>query len=220
MDPERFELAGIVLRSPMAAVTNVILAVTCFACAVRLSTARDARTRMWLRFLVSLGVAALAGAVKHGLAEYAASSWHQASTHLSNLSGGAATYYAQRATLETPLFGTRSRRVLLGLVRLQLLVFALQVTLKPVFGVVLMHTGLGLLGVCAAEWTAYRRGLVTNGWHLAGMLTALLPGVVYLARWPSHLWFNHVDTAHMLLAASCVLIHRGAMALASSAEAS
>jgi len=219
MDPERFELAGIVLRSPMAAITNVILALTCFACAARLSAARDPRTRMWWRFLVSLGVAALAGVVKHGLAEYAASSWHQGATLLSNLSGGTATYYAQRATLETPLFGTRSRRVLLALVRLQLVVFALQVTLKPVFGVVLMHTGLGLVGVCAAEWTAYRRGLVTSGWHLAGVVTALLPGVVYLARWPSHLWFNHVDTAHVLLAASCVLIHAGAKADATPAEA-
>lgn len=202
----------------MTAATNFVLAATCFACVARLSTARDVRTRMWRHFLVSLGVAALAVVVKHGLAEYGASSWHQAVTLLSNLSAGASTYYAQRATLETPLFGARSRHVLLTLVRLQLAVFALQVTLKPVFGVVLVHTGLGLAGVCAAEWTAYRRGLVTTGWHLAGIATALLPGVVYIFRWPSHLWFNHVDTAHVLLAASCVLILRGSQTATSPTE--
>lgn len=203
----------------MTAATNVVLAATCFFCVARLSAARDVRTRMWRHFLVSLGVAALAGVVKHGLAEYAASTWHQAVTLLSNISAGAATYYAQRATLETSLFGTRSRRVLLTLVRLQLAVFAVQVILRPVFGVVMMHTGLGLAGVCAAEWTAYRRGLVRSGWQMAGMATALLPGVVYILRWPSHLWFNHLDAAHVLLAVSCVLILRGAQRAASPTEA-
>jgi hypothetical protein len=218
MDPERFELAGLVLRSPMAAATNIVLAGTCFACVARLSTARDARTRMWQRFFVCLGVAALAGVVKHGLAEYAASTWHQTVTLLSNLSAGAATYYAQRATLETPLFGERSRQVLLTLVRLQLALFALQVGLKPGFGAVLLHSGLGLVGVCAAEWAAYRRGLVTTRWHLGGIATALLPGVVYILRWPSYPWLNHVDTAHLLLVASCVLLLRGSQAAPSAVE--
>ena len=218
MDPERFEVAGIVLRSPMAAATNVVLAAVCFASVARLRTARDVRTRMWRLFLVSLGMAALAGVVKHGLAEYAASSWHQAVTLLSNLSAGATVYYAQRATLETLLFGARSRQLLLTLVRLQLAVFALQAVLKPGFGVVMLHTGLGLAGVCAAEWAAYRRGLVTSGWHLAGVAMALLPGVVYLLRWPSYPWFNHVDTAHVLLAGSCVLILKGSQAVTSPTE--
>lgn len=207
-------------RGEMTAATNVVLAATCFVCVTRLPATRDVRARMWRHFLVSLGVAALAGAFKHGLAEYASTTWHQAVTLLSNLSAGTATYYAQRATLETSLFGTRSRRVLLTLVRLQLAVFAVQVTLKPVFGVVLMHTGLGLVGVCVAEWTAYRRGLVTSGWQMAGIATALLPGLVYILRWPSYLWFNHVDAAHVLLAASCVLILRGAKAATSATEAS
>lgn len=203
----------------MTVATNVVLAATCFICAARLSAARDTRTRMWRNFFISLGVAASAGAFKHGLAEYSASLWHQAITLLSNLSAGAGTYYAQRATVETSLFGPRSRRVLLTLVRVQLAVFALQVTLKPVFGVVVMHTGLGLVGVCAAEWTAYRRGAVTSGWQLIGIATALLPGVVYLLRWPSLLWFNHVDAAHVLLAASCVLILRGAIRAMAALEA-
>lgn len=206
-------------RIEMRAATNVLLAATCFVCVARLSAARDVRTRMWRLFLVSLGVAALAGVVKHGLAEYASSTWHQAVTLLSNLGAGAATYYAQRATLETSLFGARSRRVLLTLVRLQFAVFALQVTLRPVFGVVLMHTGLGLAGVCAAEWAAYRRGLVRSGWQMAGIAAALLPGMVYILRWPSYLWFNHVDAAHVLLAASCVLILRGAQSAVSPTEA-
>ena len=203
----------------MTAATNLVLAATCFVCVARLSVARDVRTRMWRHFLVCLGVAAFAGVFKHGLAEYASTTWHQAVTLISNLSAGAATYYAQRATLETSLFGPRSRRTLLTLVRLQFVVFALQVTLKPVFGVVLMHTGLGLVGVCAAEWTAYRRGMVTSGWQVIGIATALLPGVVYLLRWPSHVWFNHVDAAHVLLAVSCVLILRGARKATAPLEA-
>lgn len=204
----------------MTAATNVVLATTCFACVLRLPAVTDSRANMWRRFLLSLGVAALTGVIKHGLSEYAASTWHQTATLISNLSAGAATYYAQRATLETALFGTRSRRVLLGLVRLQLAIFALQVTLKPEFGAVLMQSGLGLAGVCFAEWMAYRRRLVASGWHLAGLATALLPGVVYLLRWPSSGLFNHLDVAHVLLAASCVLIFRGAQTATSPAEAS
>ena len=203
----------------MTVATNVVLAATCFVCVVRLPTARDARARMWRHFLISLGAAALTGAFKHGLAEYGSTTWHQAITLLSNLIAGAATYYAQRATLETSLFGTRSRRVLLALVRLQLVVFALQVSLRPVFGVVLVHAGLGLAGVCVAEWAAYRRGLVKSGWPMAGIATALMPGVVYILRWPSYSWFNHVDAAHVLLAACCVLILRGAQATTFPTEA-
>jgi hypothetical protein len=153
------------------------------------------------------------------LAEYASTAWHQAITLLCHLSAGLATYYAQRATLETRLFRPRSRRVLLTLVRMQFLFFALQVFLEPAFAVVVMHTGLGLAGVCAAEWTAYRRGLVTSGWQLIGIATALLPGVVYILRWPSHAWFDHVDAAHLMLALSCVLILRGIRRAAAPLEA-
>ncbi|HUR20387.1 MAG TPA: hypothetical protein VMZ90_06220 [Vicinamibacterales bacterium] len=194
----------------MTAATNLVLAATCFVCVARLSSPHDVRTRMWRLFLLSLGVAAFTGAFKHGFAEYAYTTWHQAVTLISNLSAGAATYYAQRATMETSLFGARSRHVLLTLVRLQFVVFAGQVAIKPVFGVVVMHTGLGLAGVCAAEWTAYRRGLVKSRWQMIGIATALLPGVVYILRWPSHEWFSHVDAAHVMLAVSCVLILRGA----------
>src|SRR5688572_3119074 len=107
------------MNMAMTVATNVVLAVTCFLCAARLSAARDTRTGMWRNFFMSLGVAASAGVFKHGLAEYASTTWHQAVTLLSNLSAGLGTYYAQRATLETALFGARSRRVLLTLVRLQ-----------------------------------------------------------------------------------------------------
>jgi len=203
----------------MTAATNLVLAVACFLCAARLSSAGDARTRMWRRFLLSLGVAALAGVVKHGLAEYAASSWHQNITLLCHLSAGVSGYYAQRATLESPLFGADSRRVLLTLVRVQLTIFALLAVLTPGFRVVLLHTGLGLVGVCVAEWTAYRRGLVTTRWHLAGVATALLPGAVYVIRWPSYAWFNHIDLAHVLLVASCVLIARGSRTVSRRAAA-
>ena len=54
---------------------------------------------------------------------------------------------------------------------------------------------------------------------LAGMATALLPGVIYILRWPSFEGFDHVDTAHLLLAISCVLVLRGSQRVTSPAEA-
>ncbi len=206
------ELAGIVWRAPMTVGTNAMLAATCFCCSARLSGATNLRTRMWGWFFLSLGVAAMTGVAKHGLSAYAGSAWFNWVLLVCNLSAGASTYYAQRVTLESGLFGAKGRRRLLALVRLQMLAFALQVLYTPTFGVVMMQTGLGLSGVLIAEWAAFNRGFVKRGWTVTGLAITMVPGVICLFRWPSWPFFDHVDLAHVVLLASSVLLYLGARA--------
>lgn len=207
MEAVNFEVAGVVLRSPMTAGTNLALGVVCLGFYARLRLIRNERTRMWARFFMALSVATLAGVPKHGLAHYEGSWWLVLVTLTSSLSGGVSTYYAQRATLMSGLFTAQSHRGLLWLVRLQLIAFALQLFGTAGFLVVVVQSGLGLTGVLAAEVVARRRRFVQSWWMVGGIATAFLPGVAYLARWPSGLWFNHNDFAHVLMAASFTLIY-------------
>lgn len=211
MDARSFELAGVVWQSPVTAGTNLVLSGMCFGFYARLCRALDRRTVMWRRFLLALGVATLAGVPKHALKDYAAASGLSAVVLLSCMSVGIATYYAQRATLESGLFG-RDPRGLLALVRLQLVAFIPLMLYRRLFSVALLQMGLGLGGVLFVEVAAYLRGHVARAWTLAGIAVAILPGWVYLLRWPSSVWFDHNDLAHVLMAASLVLVYRGARA--------
>ncbi len=167
---------------------------------------------MWRWFFLTLGVAAMAGVAKHGLSAYASSPWFQWVLLVCNLSAGASTYYAQRVTLESGLFGANGRRRLLALVRLQMLAFALQVLSRPTFGVVMIQTVFGLSGVLIAEWAAFNRGLVKRAWTVAGLTITIVSGVVYLLHWPAWPFFNHIDLAHVVLLASSGLLYLGARA--------
>lgn len=210
MDTGSFEVAGLVLRSPVTAGTNLVLGVTCVGFYMRIRRAQDERTRMWRRFFLALAAATLAGVPKHGLGYYSGSTLLGLVTLLSSVSGGVSTYYAQRATLVSGLFTRQGHRGLLWLVRLQLVAFVVQMIGTQTFQVVVVQSGLGLIGVLAAEVAARRRGHVETWWMVAGMATALLPGLAYIARWPSSPWFNHNDFAHVLLAVSLTLIFFGA----------
>jgi hypothetical protein len=216
MDATWIEIGGFVMHSPVTVGTNFVLAVQCFLYfrGIRrqfrdLGTARATRSRMWGGFFAAMVIATLAGAVKHGFQD----ELPQAGLHLvlwvSNAASGISTYFAQRASLVFHAPHHLERRFD-RLFQIQLFLFlAVNVVLGPQLLLLLANTAVGLSPVIGVEARAFLRGYPGAGWIVGGLSVSIITGAVYATQLSVGPWLNHVDIAHLLMAASFWLMVRG-----------
>lgn len=203
-------LGAVSIAAPATAGTNLLLAVQCFAYHHRLRERPRSRAQLWACFFASMSIATLAGALKHGLRYELGDLGFAGVLWVSNVAGGLATYYAQRATILSHLRG-RARRRVHAFVRAQLVGFlTANLALGPEMLLLIADTALGLLPVIGVEARAALRGRREGTWIATGFGISIGTAGVYLVRLSLEPWLNHIDIAHILLGASFFLIVRGA----------
>ena len=208
MEATSIEIGGFVIRAPVTAGTNLVLAVQCFLYSRSLRAGREARSRLWGGFFSMMAIATLAGVLKHGFQHELSETGLLLVLWVSSVTGGIATYYAQSATAVTHA-PEHLRRRLDRLFQIQFLVFlAVSVALGPQMLLLLVDITAGLLPVIGVEAMALRRGYRGSGWVVGGLSLSILTGVVYLAGLSIEPWLNHIDIAHLLMAVSFWLIVR------------
>jgi hypothetical protein len=204
------QIGDVLVRAPVTAGTNLAVSLQCLVYALGLRESLSRRSRLWAGFFAAMSLATLAGVFKHGFRHEMPEIVFVAVLTISNLAGAGAVYFAQRAAFsEIP--GRRLRRGVTLATRAQLAVFGLaNVALGPRLSLLIANTAVGLPPVMAAE--ARRRGSVSGGggvWIAGGLAVSALTGVVYLTRVSLGPWFNHNDIAHVCMALSFLVIHRG-----------
>lgn len=209
MDGTSVAIRGFVLTSPVTTLTNLGLAFLALWLAGRLSHRHSPAVRHWSRFLLLVGLGALAGVAKHGLKTYVSGVGATAVLVVTNLAVGVAVYHAEMATLAKNVRSPVARRNLAAVVKLQLAIFVAVVLIEQVFLVVVVHAAIGLLAVPLVELRAWLRGSRGAGWMFDGFAISSLTGVVYVARVSAGPWFNHIDLAHVLIAFGLACIFRG-----------
>lgn len=218
MDTTWIDVGGLIIRAPVTAGTNLLLAVQCSLYFRALRTAPSQRSRLWAGFFLAMAVATLAGVVKHGFRHELAPSSLLLVLWVSNLGAGLSTYFAQCATLDR-LARVKPLRKGDSIVRAQLLLFlAANVAFGPEILVLLANTAVGLLPVIGAEARAAHRGQADGAWIAAGLSLSIGTGVVYVAELSAGPWLNHVDIAHLLLGVSFWMMLRGARPEAAPSE--
>jgi len=213
-------VAGVMVRSPVAVVTNLFLALECAWLASRLASGSTAAIRRraavlhwrgrWRSFLAWTALGAAAGALKHGLSGGSEGALLEGARFASNAATGLAAVSAALATVEVRC---GDGRLAMGL-RRSLLVGAtgfLPLTLAdPRFHVVLAASSLCLTPVLVAELVAWLRGSAAAGWLAGGLAVFTLTGAAYLLRLSAGPWLDHVDLAHLLVMVGVALVWRGA----------
>jgi len=209
------EVAGLTIRSPVTAFTNLLLSVQCCVYWRRLRSRRADRAGYWWLFFLAMAVATLAGVPKHGLRHVLPADVYLFVLWTSSLGSAASVYCAQRATLASAALNAGDGR-LVRLCALQACVFlGANVALGPEMWLIVVHTAVGLIPVIGAEALAARRGSRRAMWIAGGLGVSLLTGVVYVGRLSLGAWFNHIDVAHALMGVSFWLIVKGAPAAGS-----
>ena len=111
METTWIEIGGFVIRAPVTAGTNLVLAVQCVLYFRSLRAGPGARSRLWGGFFSMMAIATLAGVLKHGFQQQLSETGLLLVLWVSNLASGIATYYAQRATAVTHAPQARDSRV-------------------------------------------------------------------------------------------------------------
>jgi hypothetical protein len=208
METTWIEIGGIVMRNPVSAVTNLVLAAQCMVYFLGLRRAASARQRFWGGFFVMMSVATLAGFFKHGFRHLLPEDLDAAVLAISNITGGVSTYFAQRGAVVS--HAHRERRRLYGrVVAAQLIAFTLaNLVFGPEIVLLIANTAVGLVPIIVIE--AMNRGREPGAGLIAGGLSvSILTGVVYVLGISLGRWFNHIDIAHVLMGVSFLMVHRG-----------
>lgn len=208
METTWIEIGGIVMRNPVSAVTNLVLAAQCMVYFLGLRRAASPRQRFWGGFFVMMSVATLAGFFKHGFRHLLPADLDAAVLAISNVTGGVSTYFAQRGTVFSHARLER-RRIYGRVVAAQLIAFtAANLVFGPEIVLLIANTAVGLVPIIVIE--AMNRGREPGAGLIAGGLSvSILTGVVYVLGISLGRWFNHIDIAHVLMGVSFLMVHRG-----------
>jgi hypothetical protein len=208
METTWLEVGGVLIRSPVTAGTNLILATQCIVAFMALRNAGFERGRWWGFFFLMMAVSTLAGALKHGARHLLVGDAFVTMLAISNVATAAAIYFAQRATIEAWAGGARA-----GLYRylaaLQLGVFATaNAVAGPGMTFLIGATVVGLVPVLVTEGL-HRRERPGAVWVSAGLFVSISSGLVYVFDVSPHPWFNHIDVAHVIMGVSLAMIFVG-----------
>ena len=155
-----------------------------------------------------MAIATLAGVLKHGFRPELSEAGLFLVLWVSNVTGGIATYYAQRATAAAHA-PEHLKRGFDRLFKIQFFVFLEgNFALGPEMLLLVVNMTAGLLPVIGVEAMAFRRGYPGSGWVVGGLSLSILTGAVYVARLSIGPWLNHIHIAHLLIGVSFWLIVR------------
>jgi hypothetical protein len=209
MHTTSLEVGGVLVAHPMNTATNVLLAVQCTTYGLLLRRHRGAGTGEWAAFLLLMAAATGAGIVKHGFGYALGERAYEVVLAISNVTGGLSTYFAQLATVGRrahPLAAT-----LRMVAYAQVMVFlAVNLVVGPELLLLIANTAVGLAPVIVVEGRSARSLRSGSGLIAAGLLVAMLAGLIYLADVSLGRWFDHIDLAHAVMALSFYAIARGA----------
>lgn len=208
METTWIEVAGVTIRAPVSAGTNLVLAVLCLLFFLRHHRGSSIRERRWAGFFALMSMATLAGVLKHGAKHMLTEAAFASTLAVSNVASALAVYFAQEATVRSRA-GASWQGPLRILIAAQLAAFsAANLAFGPELTFVLVHTAVGLAPVIVVEASG-SDALPGGSLVAAGLSVSLLTGVVYLTRISLGPWMNHIDIAHVLMGVSFVLISRG-----------
>jgi hypothetical protein len=206
---KQIEVAGVILRDPVTALTNIGIFATGIVCYLRLRKQKlEFPNKNWIYFFLLVGISSLIGVVVHGFSYYTSSNVHFNIWWAMGAVQGAGVTLAQFGfTLNV---FSKFRTLVISLVALQFGAFALGSYLVGTFAVAKIHLALGLLPIMLYYIYMSMKGrraemLVATGIGISS-LTALVHGLKISV---SEEWFNYNDISHCLIIASLVVMYEG-----------
>lgn len=205
------EIAGIIVRDPITAITN--LAIFAFGLIYfRRLTKHDLEypNKNWNYFFLFIGLSSFLGVFVHGFSYYMTPGFHFHLWWLMGVVQGAGVSFAQ--------FGVGSnvfmkRKSLVGiLVIAQFLAFAGIMYFSGSFEIAKIHIAVGLIPIMIYYVFQGMKGLRAEIFVATGIGVSALTAVVHSLKISLSQWFNYNDISHLLIVTSLVLMYHGVRA--------
>jgi|GEM_PF-1018641 hypothetical protein len=206
---KEIEVAGIILRDPVTALTNIGIFAAGLLCYLRLRKQKlDFPNKNWIYFFLLMGISSLVAVIVHGFSYYTPPEVHFKIWWVMCVLQGAGVTLAQFGFASNVL--SKYRMLVISVVTLQFGVFALCSYIFGTFTVAKFHLAAGLVPIMLYYIYVALKGkraemLVATGIGISA-LTALVHGLKLSI---SLEWFNYNDIAHCLIIASLVVMGRG-----------
>lgn len=202
------EIAGVVIRDPVTALTNIGIFATGLVCYLRLrKQGLEFPNKNWIYFFLLVGVSSLVGVIVHGFSAYTPPDVHFNIWWIMGALQGAGVTLAQFGFASNVL--SRFRMLVISVVTLQFGAFAFLSYVVGTFTIAKIHLAVGLVPIMLYYIYMALKGrraemLVATGIGISS-LTALVHGLkISISQ-----WFNYNDIAHVLIIASLVVMYNG-----------
>ena len=201
------------LHEPTTFATDLVLSALSVGCAIALgrrARANGSHAAAWLAAtLAAAGVAALAGALAHGvgpeMSPTAADALWRATLHAGGLMSFCLIASSAAAALRGPV---RTAAYVAGLV--ELAAFTGWVALHPEFRWLVLDYGLAIAAAATLHGVRLRSGDRPGAaWILAGLGVSVAAALVQRSGFAPHPHFNHNDLYHVVQMLGTWLLYRG-----------
>jgi hypothetical protein len=208
----------VTLHEPATFLTDVALAALSIGCAAALG--RRARASgsdavgWFAATLTAVGVAALAGAVAHGLGPEMPPRAADALWRATLYAGGLMGFCLIASSAAAALRGSARSAVCVAAL-VELIVFAAVVSAEPEFRWLIVDYGVAIAATAALHLLRLRRGDRPGAfWILAGLGVSVAAALAQRSGFALHRHFNHNDLYHVVQMLGTWLLYRGGRDLA------
>jgi hypothetical protein len=217
VDPQpSIYISGIRIDEPVTSFTDLIVSAVCFFAFYQLTKRKlPGRTILFFRlYFLLMAIATLLGAmISHAFLYQLSFAWKIPAWIVSML--GVALIERSAIEYAKPLIKPGIGKFFLVVNIVELLTVATIAISTLNFRWVEFHGGYGLLGVVTSFhlFTYSRTKDIGSKYIMMGVFVAALAAGAFTFKVAPHMWFNHLDLSHVLMAIASYILYRGALLL-------
>ncbi len=202
------DIAGIIVRDPITAITNLAIFAFGIGCYRRLRKEDiEFPNKNWTFFFLLVALSSLIGTIVHGFSSYTSPEVHFHIWWLMCVLQGAGITFAQLGVGNCVFPQNKS---LVGIfVLIQFVAFAILLYTTRSFGVTKVHVALGLIPIMIYYVFQGMKGQKAEILVATGIGISALTAVVHSLKISLNEWFNYNDISHLLIITSIVFMYRG-----------
>lgn len=207
MDPLEYQPSifpfGLRIDQPVTAITDLPVAIVCFYAFYKIGQwKQNEKISLFFRlYFLFLGIGTLwAGFVSHAFLYALGDLWKVPGWFMTLFSITMICLASIEFTKDQT--SKRTAMILNSIVLIELLIVAYLTLSSLNFKWARFYSAFGLLGIVAPlhGWAWWKNQNQTSQLILLAILTFVISGFIFLFKLSLHLWFNHVDATHLMLA--------------------
>nr|WP_299201904.1 hypothetical protein [uncultured Brumimicrobium sp.] len=205
-----FNLFGLCLQEPMALVTNMMIAITCFVIYFRFNPVENSFQKHWKMFYLLFGLSTFFSGFGHMFFNYTGVYGKFPTWTLGLFSA----FHAGKAMISLNVLSPKLYKVLMGLLYVKLLVFTVLAIALQSFIFVMADAVITYLFFCLGFGVYYwRKGLSSFKYTVLAVIV-LIPSIfIFTLQYNPHLWFNKEDLSHVLMTTTVIFFYFGVIRL-------
>lgn len=205
-----FEFMGLCLQEPMAMVTNLLIAITCFVIYSKMKITETNFQKNWKWFYFFFGLSTFFSGFGHMFFNYTGFYGKFPTWTLGLISA----FYAGKAMISLNVISPKLYKGLIRFLTLKLFVFAILAISQKSFVFVMADAAITYLFFCMGFGIYYWRKGLTSFKYTVYAVLILIPSIfIFTLQLNPHLWFNKEDLSHVIMVTTVIFFYYGVIRL-------